>query len=364
MASKQKNPLEITEQSETVEFELNKEKYKLTISNNSNDIEIKLEELFSMKKNEYFLKTNLKDLQNVNRFFGFFTNLNEVNQSLIKLVRKNSIDISKDDAFCKFKIINPVNDEEFFIELTKLKNDSKASTKEEMNDSIPLIAELKKKIENLEAINQDLVKRVESLEQKIGNVKNIERKIEVIKDIKEENEEVDVADDGIQLFKSSLIGKKDEKAIKTFLQGKSLSAELIFDTAVDGDTLEAFKKKCEGQFPTLIIIKTDLGKIFGGYATCPWKENGPIPDYDSFIFTLNPNAKYAITMPKYALFGYNKKENIMFQFGLVGFRIDGNCTSTRKNVIRGSNYEKGFLNFIGGDHKFQVSRLEIFKLTF
>ena len=177
MASKSKNPLEITEQSETVEFELNKEKYKLAISNNSNDIEIKLKELFSLKKNEYFLKTNLKALQNVNRFFGFFTNLNEVSQSLIKLVRKNSIDISKDDTFCKFKITNPVNDEEFFIELKKLENDSNVSTTEEMKDSIPLIAELKKKIENLEAINQDLVKRIENLEQKIDNAKILKEKL-------------------------------------------------------------------------------------------------------------------------------------------------------------------------------------------
>ena len=30
------------------------------------------------------------------------------------------------------------------------------------------------------------------------------------------------------------------------------------------------------QFPTLFIIKTDLGQIFGGYVTSAWKENGPI----------------------------------------------------------------------------------------
>jgi hypothetical protein len=42
MASKSSTPLEITDQSETIEFELNKEKYKLTISNNSNKIQFKL----------------------------------------------------------------------------------------------------------------------------------------------------------------------------------------------------------------------------------------------------------------------------------------------------------------------------------
>ena len=361
MKSKSIKPLEITQQSEKLEFELNKEKYKLTISNNSNNIEFKLEELFSLKKNVYFFETNLKELQNTNRFFFFFTNLNEVTQSLIKIVRKNFIDISKDDNLCKFKIINPINDEEFFIELKK--NVQKDGETKETNVDIPFVEELKKKIENLEVINQELTKRIDNLEQKIGNMKNFEKKIETIKADKYEDEENDAFYD-VQLFTSNLIGKKEEKIIKTFLQGKLLSTELIFDTATDGDTLDAFQKKCGGQFPTLIIIKTDFGQMFGGYATSPWKENGPIPDYNSFVFTLNPNKKYSVTMPKYGLFGFSKKENIMFQFGLVCFRVEGNCTKERNNIIRGSNYEKGILNFIGGDHKFRVSRLEIFKLNF
>ena len=65
-------PLEITDQSETIEFELNKEKYKLTISNNSSKIQFKIEDLLSLKKNKYFLQTNLKELQNIDRFFFNF----------------------------------------------------------------------------------------------------------------------------------------------------------------------------------------------------------------------------------------------------------------------------------------------------
>ena len=63
MKRESKKPLEIIEQTETIEFELNKEKYKLTISNDLNTIEFILEELLSMNKNEYYLETNLKELQ-------------------------------------------------------------------------------------------------------------------------------------------------------------------------------------------------------------------------------------------------------------------------------------------------------------
>lgn len=360
MATKSSTPLEITDQSETIEFELNKEKYKLTISNNSSKIQFKIEDLLSLKKNKYFLQTNLKELQNIDRFFLIFENLNEVNQSLIKQVRKNNVDISKDGNVCKLKINNPVNDKEFTIELEKTKSDSKDSDEKEINDSLPLVTELRKKIDDLE-------KRMENLELKLDGVQDIEKNVGVLRSHKkkvEEEDEEEEPDDGRQLLKSSLIGKKEEKIIKGFLQGKLLSAELIFDTAKDGDSIDAFKTKVEGKFPTLYIIKTDIGVIFGAYATSTWVENKSIPDYNAFVFTLDPPNKYKVTLPKFGLFGYNYKENIMFQFGGVCFRIEGNCTKSNTNVIRGSHYERGFIDCIKGDHKFRVSRLEIFKLTF
>ena len=46
-----------------------------------------------------------------------------------------------------------------------------------------------------------------------------------------------------------------------------MSTELIFDTSRDGDSIDAFKNKCEGKCPTLVIVKTNAGIIFGGYAT-------------------------------------------------------------------------------------------------
>ena len=359
--------LEITEQSDTVEFELKKGKYKLTISNNSNKIKFKIEDLLSMQKDEYILQTNLKELQNINRFFLLFLKLPEVSQSLIKLVKNGNIDISKEANTCKFKVKNPINDDEFYLELKKVQNDDKGN-KQDLQDSIPLVSDLRKRIDVLETQNKEFEKRIESLEQKFENVKNIEKKVEVIKVGKgkrEENDDEDEEeDDGKQLFKSNIIDKKNERAIKKFVQGKLLSTELLYDSARDGDSIDAFKSKCYGQSPTLLIVKTDIGVILGGYATTQWKDNGPLPDYNSFVYSLNPNKKFSVTMPKYALFGCDVKENILFQFGCVCFRVLNNCTKTSDNVIRGSGYEKGFIDVIQGDHKFKVSRIEVFKLNF
>lgn len=361
MASKD-TPLEITEQSNSVEFELNKEKYKLTISNNSKKINLKIEDLLSLQKDEYTLQTSLKALQDLNRFFSFFSNLQEVNQSLIKQVKRGNINISKGGDKCKFTIRNPINDEEFDLELPKVEGENKEDTKQDVQGSIPLLTELKKKVEALES-------KIESLEEKFENVKNIEQKVEILKSTKtkraqEDEDEEEETDDGKILFKSNILDKKNERAIKKFIQGKLLSTELVFDTAADGDTIDAFKNKVEGLSPTLLVVKTDTGAIFGGYATTPWKKNGPLSDYNSFVFSLNPNKKYAVNTPKYAIFGYDQREKILFQFGCVCFRILANCTQTNQNIIRGSNYDKGFIDFIQGDHKFRVSRLEVFKLNF
>lgn len=185
--------------------------------------------MLSLKKNKYFLQTNLKELQNIDRFFLIFENLNEVNQSLIKQVRKNNIDISKDGNVCKLKINNPVNDKEFTIELEKTKSDSKDSDEKEINDSLPLVTELRKKIDALE-------KRMENLELKLDGVQDIEKNVGVLRSHKkkvEEEDEEEEPDDGRQLLKSSLIGKKEEKIIKGFLQGKLLSAELILKKFFD-----------------------------------------------------------------------------------------------------------------------------------
>ena len=358
------NPLEITEQSETIEFEFGKDKYKLTILNNSNYIQFQIDDLLSSKKDEYFLQTNLKSLQKKNRFFLLFTNLQEVNQALIKQVKKNNVSISKNSNICLFKIKNPINDEEFEIELEKTQKDFEEGTEEEIKDSSPVVSELMKKIEVLENQNKEFEKRLEALEDQIENVKNIEKTVEKVKTKKIGDEEEDEIDDSVEVFKSNIINRKEERAIKGLIQSKILSTELIFDTAKDGDTLEAFRKKCADVAPTLIIIKTDIGVIFGGFASVGWKNNGPIPDYHSFVFTLNPNKKYKVTMPKFGLYGPNDKENIMFQFGCVCFRVEGNCTKHNNNVVRGSGYEKGIIDFIQGDHKFRVSRLEIFKINF
>ena len=340
--AKSSKSFEILDERSAIEFEINNEKYKLIISSNQNKIQITLQDLSS--STEYFMENTLEDLKKFNRYFSIFSDAGDLSNNLIKQVKKNNITIVKDLDFYNLQIKNPITDEDFFLKLEKSQSIiSETQNTNVTSDSPELVTKLKKKIEDLE-------KRMQDLESKIGEGKNIG----VI------SEEID--DD--KIFNSNIIKHKEEQVIKTWFNTKILSTELLFDTNVDGDSIEDFRSKCIGQFPTLILIKTDMGFLLGGYATTAWKENASLTDYNSFVFSFNPDKKYNVTIPRYALFGSNEKENLLFQFGSVCFRIENHCTKSGNNVIRGSGYEKGLIDLIKGDHKFRVSRLEVFKLNF
>ena len=340
--AKTSKSFEVKDESNSIEFEVNNNHFKLIISNDQKLIQIILQDLSS--STEYFLEKSLEDLKKLNRYFSFFSDPSELAISLIKQVKKNNITISKESDSYNLEVKNPINDEEFILKLDKSQSlTSGPENTKEIKDSPELVSKLNKKIEDLE-------KRLKELESKIGEGKNIAAL----------NEEID--DD--KIFNSNIIKHKEEQIIKSWFNTKIISAELLYDTSIDGDSIEDFKKKCFGQNPTLILIKTDMGFLLGGYATTAWKEGGPITDYNSFVFSFNPDKKYNVTMTRYALFGSNTKENTLFQFGSVCFRIENNCTKSGNNVIRGSGYEKGLIDLIKGDHKFRVSRLEVFKLNF
>ena len=344
-------------------------KYKITISNNSTILQFKIEDTISFPPEIYNYETNLEKLQKINRFFLLFQSLEEVNKTLIKLVQEKNLTIVAQNDICQIKIKNQINGEEFTIEAKKTKIENNELTEKTI---IPIIKELKNKIENLENENKEFKNKIEKLENENKELKNknlnLENKMNEIekriKNLEEKNEN--------KIIKSNIINNNELKIILNWIPTNSRFFELIFDTNRDGDSVDSFKNKCEGQSPTLVIVKTETGVIFGGYATSSWKEEGPIEDNNSFCFSLYPNKKYNLTYQKNALYGY-RFNDIMFQFGCCYFRIAPNCTQNYNNYISpfgDKYYKKGLYDLDkinpnckkGEDRYFKVNRLEIFKI--
>ena len=358
--SKAPTPNEITnfENSETIELLNNQnQKYKLIISNNSKSIQFIIEDTITFPKNEYIYTSSLEELQKLNRYFLFFQNVQEVSQNLIKSSKKNNLSVIIENNICKIKIINQINDEEFTIELSKKEKD----IKQEIESFIPLILELKKKIEDLEKENNLLKQKNEIIEKK--NL-DIEKRLSILEKKCENESNQIIEKKNSPILESNIINEEDKKIILNWIPNRLISTELIFDTSRDGDSIDSFKNKCEGKCPTLVIVKTNTGIIFGGYATSAWRENGPIKDHNSFVFSLNPQKKYNLTNPSSALYGYSYVIGLILQFGTCYFRIASCCTGNNNNYVSKTSYENGLINVIGGDGKFIVSRMEIFKLNY
>ena len=323
-------------------------------------IQFKIEDLVSSTEDEYYFESDFEDLKKLNRFFLLFLNLDEVNSSMINLIKRNEVNVKKEGNLCKLKIVNTVNNNEIEISLKKKKKENEKDDKEEngtndIDDSTPVIKDLKDRLDEIEEKSAENGKKLQKLEKIVEKINKKFEKGVIPSD--------DMIDYGKKMFNSNIIDIKEEKLIYNWIKTKIISTELIFDTKTDGDSTAAFKKKCEGVCPTLTIVKTETGIVFGGYLTCPWREKIQY-DNNAFTFSLNPSKMYKITEPKYAACGSNEKDKILFQFGCPYFRIEEGCTKKSNSCVVGRSYEKGLSNIIPINQKFKVSRIEIFKLNF
>ena len=96
-------------------------------------------------------------------------------------------------------------------------------------------------------------------------------------------------DNIIKIFTNSNIIKK-EYIFKDFIiiLPKIKSGILLYSTLTDGISTITFHKKCDNKGPTLTIVKTVDGHIFGGYNPRSWISQSMYNECDnSFIFSLS-----------------------------------------------------------------------------
>ncbi len=86
---------------------------------------------------------------------------------------------------------------------------------------------------------------------------------------------------------------------------------------------------CDGKEHTVIIAKTQFGKIIGGYTPLAWRNSGSyINDTakKTFLFSLTNKEKYEMVHPQYAITG-NPNYGPTFGGG-HDFYIADNCKNT------------------------------------
>ena len=136
------------------------------------------------------------------------------------------------------------------------------------------------------------------------------------------------------------------------------SVSILFNSLIDGDTLQNLHNKIDNKSPTYFLIKADSDRIFGGYTTHSWNINNVQKSSDdkAFVFSVDNKKKYNIENPSEAI--VERKGYI--QFGCCCFRIMDKFNSS-KNMELDCNYETEFNSLcLSGKYNFKIINLEVY----
>ena len=124
------------------------------------------------------------------------------------------------------------------------------------------------------------------------NKKNIfiEERIKQLEDIVNEykKEKAEKEKENLFFYETEILNKEAKDMLLSWLPRKPIKLTLLLNSNKDGHTLNTFLEKVNAKCPTLIVIKTTNGHLFGGYTTQLWKdENKAIRDENAFVFSID-----------------------------------------------------------------------------
>ena len=165
--------------------------------------------------------------------------------------------------------------------------------------------------------------------------------------------------------KSDIIITKEYKdLLNKWINNKNNEYSLIYKGSRDGDSFDNFHEKCDNKGPTILIIESKDGEIFGGYTEKSWKKTDSIPSPESFLFNLNKKKKYSIKGK-----GYIISEN--FQGSQIGvgdndwyeLSFYNNYLNSPESTISGvSSYKIQDYEISGGKNKFIIKEMEVYEI--
>jgi len=259
----------------------NNVKYNLNIESQNNKI------TFSIYNNEQFpcfyytKKISLKELKNSIKGNDEFMNKNfDIYNYFKNLSNDKKLNIKKDKNIILLIISSvDLNGHEVsgVIQLSPRKNDINMT----INDIYIELKYLKEKIKDIDSLkneNKILKGKIEAQDKEIKYLKN---KINNIS-----NKSVIIKEDESEMITSE-IEKKTNKKIKEIKK--------LYQATIDGGNSEIFHKKCDNIANTLILIKSEGKRRFGGFTPIPWKsEENYIkdPEEKTFVFSLDNKKIY------------------------------------------------------------------------
>ncbi len=332
--------MEAPKPQETISLELENEskKYTLKITNTSNSLLINISENGNILNKEYSKDFTLSDLTKIPnaKFFKLFDDVNGVIVSLKEVFQNKKPLIKEQNDQIELKIIPTLT---AMGEPTLIIPIKKADDKEIIKNLCEIVKTLQLKVNTLE-------EKMKNIEESSFYHRIIESKNLIGDIIKNEDQSNLICD---------WIGKN-----------KTLRFQLLYKGTKDGDSREAFHKKCDNQGPNISIIESTDGQIFGGYTSKSWimNNNNFTPDPESFLFNINNKRKYPVSNNR----GLFKDVGHLCDFGgdsSANFHelwINNNYFFDGGGVNNGKGYNFTNFELSGGKNTLKIKELEVYKV--
>ena len=328
-------PAELPENPDSVEYEIDDDS-KIKISIKEETIYFNVTQI-SLIPRDYKACFTVEQLCDINKFFLNFQDAKEIVDGVLKALEQKNANIKFIDNKCIIQMINPITKLTFEINLNLEEKDTNS------------------RVCNLENYISEQNKKMILMEERL---KILEEKMAKYGQTKKEEEEKNLLFTG-----SEILTNEAKDMLLNWLPRKPNKITLLMNSNRDGDSTKSFMNKCNGKCPTLAVIKTTNGYVFGGYTTQMWKE-GEVKDNNAFVFSIDKKRKYNIKQPEHA-FGFNMNNYWLFGFTYNAIVVRENCTKRNDNYVCNKTYdipEQYELN--GGEQKFTVKSFEIYHIEY
>ena len=221
---------------------------------------------------------------------------------------------------------------------------------------------------------KDIINQLKKIFNGYNKIKNTYNNISV--NSKDYSNEITKNDNNSSLNDSLII--KDIKSInmiKNWISpNNNISFKLLYRATRDGDSFNNFHSKCNDA-PNISFIKTDNGKVIGGYTTLPWKieDTSFLLDKEAFIFSIDSKEKYNLNQNlngNNAIYHCNSVYCCCYGYCGDDLTIHENFLSNTKSYCCGNGKYRSFttsnLQMIGKDEEgkvnFGIKELEVYKV--
>ena len=324
----------------------------------SSDITIEVNELNKIKGIFYSGTFSLDDLFKLSKGFKQCENIKDAYDFIIQILedKKASINNINDNVL---SLIIKVN------ELGKEKDVLLTLNKKKMNDNA-IIEELVKKVNQLEEENKSLKKDIKDIKEKFNLFeKYFADEIKYKKMIEELgiNSKIIKQKEDLEFLTKRLINNDEN------LKQKKINYNLIYRATRDGDSLNSFHSRVDNKRSHLSIIETNKGLKFGVFIEQPFKQiRKSINDNKSFVFSLNLKKIYNA---KYGVNNLNDCSGVIISLYNQPIYILANCLSNNKSyTCTKSNADYSYIGFENdfelnnNEQYFQVKEMETFLVEF